>query len=70
MGPSAAGFGVTSEVGRSSCELEFQRPAAAEVVDSAHTFHVSQSNLGVRQSERGSWLVFYVVVYPWRSFGA
>lgn len=43
---AAAGFGVTGEVGRSSCELEFQRPTPAEVVGSAHTFHISQSSLG------------------------
>lgn len=42
---AAAGFGVTGEVGRSSCELEFQRLTPAEVVGSAHTFHISQSSL-------------------------
>lgn len=46
MGPTAAGFGVTGEVGRSLCELEFQRPTAAEAVGSAHTFHISQSSSG------------------------
>lgn len=54
---AAAGFGVTGEVGRSSCELEFQRPAPAEVVGSAHTFHISQSSLGW-QLERGSVYLF------------
>jgi len=43
---AAGGFGVTSKVGRSSCELEFQRPTAAEVVGSAHTFHISQPSSG------------------------
>lgn len=42
---------MTGEVGRSSCELEFQRPTAAEVVGSAHTFHISQFSLEGRQLE-------------------
>lgn len=47
---AAAGFGVTGEAGRSSFELEFQRPTPTEVVDSAHAFHMSQSweAVGVR----------------------
>lgn len=43
---AGAGFGATGEVGRSSRELEFQRPTPTEVVGSAHTFHISQSSLG------------------------
>lgn len=50
---AAAGFGVTGEVGRSSCELEFQRPTPAEVVGSAHTFHISQSSLGWDSQKEG-----------------
>lgn len=51
---AAAGFGVTGEVGRSSCELEFQRSTPAEVVGSAHTFHISQSSLGETVRKRES----------------
>lgn len=55
---AAAGFGVTGEVGRSSCELEFQRPTPAEVVGSAHTFHISQSSLGWDSRKEGEFCCF------------
>lgn len=56
---AAAGFGVTGEVGRSSCELEFQRPTPAEVVGSAHTFHISQSSLGWDSQKEGELGCFF-----------
>lgn len=52
-GPAAGGFGVTGEFGRSSCELRFQRPTPAEVVGSAHTFHISQCSLGWDRQKEG-----------------
>lgn len=49
---------MTGEVGRSSCELEFQRPTPAEVVGSAHTFHISQSSLGRDSQKEGAFSCF------------
>lgn len=74
---AAAGFGVTGEVGRSSYELEFQRPTPAEVVGSAHTFHISQWD----SQKEGEFSCFFTArhflkawniayVDAWKSFGA